>query len=45
MTLFASGDSLTKATLAYVFDKAPSELIGRSLPELSTRHGVLQAGG
>ena len=38
VTLFASGDSLTKATLAYVFDKAPSELIGRSLPEL--RHAM-----
>ena len=34
VTLFASGDSLTKGTLAYVFDRAPSELIGRSLPEL-----------
>ena len=34
VTLFASGDSLTKATLAYVFERAPSELIGRSLPEL-----------
>jgi glycosyltransferase involved in cell wall biosynthesis len=38
VTLFASGDSLTKATLAYVFEKAPSELIGRSLPEL--RHAM-----
>jgi len=34
VTLFASGDSLTKATLAYVFERAPSELIGRSIPEL-----------
>jgi glycosyltransferase involved in cell wall biosynthesis len=38
VTLFASGDSLTKATLAYVFEQAPSELIGRSLPEL--RHAM-----
>jgi glycosyltransferase involved in cell wall biosynthesis len=38
VTLFASGDSLTKATLAYAFDQAPSELIGRSLPEL--RHAM-----
>src|SRR6186997_2406150 len=38
VTLFASGDSLTKARLASVFDKAPSELIGRSLPEL--RHAM-----
>jgi glycosyltransferase involved in cell wall biosynthesis len=34
VTLFASGDSYTKAELAYVFETAPSELIGRSLPEL-----------
>jgi glycosyltransferase involved in cell wall biosynthesis len=34
VTLFASGDSLTKADLAYVFERAPSELIGRSLPDL-----------
>ncbi|MGB2875188.1 MAG: glycosyltransferase family 4 protein [Gaiellaceae bacterium] len=34
VTLFASGDSRTKATLAAVFERAPSELIGRSLPEL-----------
>ena len=38
VTLFASGDSLTKAKLAYVFERAPSELIGRSLPEL--RHAM-----
>jgi len=38
VTLFASGDSLSKATLAYVFERAPSELIGRSLPEL--RHAM-----
>jgi glycosyltransferase involved in cell wall biosynthesis len=34
VTLFASGDSRTKATLASVFEEAPSELIGRSLPDL-----------
>ena len=34
VTLFASGDSRTKATLAAVFEHAPSELIGRTLPEL-----------
>jgi glycosyltransferase involved in cell wall biosynthesis len=34
VTLFASGDSATKATLAHVYDVAPSELIGTSLPEL-----------
>ena len=34
VTLFASGDSHTKAELSYVFETAPSELIGRSLPEL-----------
>ncbi len=34
VTLFASGDSHTKAKLAYVYEHAPSELIGRSLPEL-----------
>src|SRR4051794_18090995 len=38
VTLFASGDSRTKAELAYVFDQAPSEQIGRSLPEL--RHAL-----
>jgi glycosyltransferase involved in cell wall biosynthesis len=38
VTLFASGDSLTKANLSYVFEHAPSELIGRSMPEL--RHAL-----
>jgi glycosyltransferase involved in cell wall biosynthesis len=38
VTLFASGDSLTKANLSYVFEQAPSELIGRSLPEI--RHAL-----
>ena len=35
VTLFASGDSLTKADLSFVYPKAPSSLIGRSLPELN----------
>jgi glycosyltransferase involved in cell wall biosynthesis len=38
VTLFASGDSRTKAGLSYVFEQAPSEQIGRSLPEL--RHAL-----
>jgi glycosyltransferase involved in cell wall biosynthesis len=38
VTLFASGDSLTKANLSYIFEQAPSELIGRSLPEV--RHAL-----
>src|SRR2546421_3091521 len=38
VTLFASGDSLTKANLSYVFEQAPSELLGRSQPEL--RHAL-----
>jgi glycosyltransferase involved in cell wall biosynthesis len=38
VTLFASGDSLTKGRLAAVFPTAPSELIGRGLPDL--RHAL-----
>src|SRR5512133_2841959 len=38
VTLFASGDSLTKANLSYIFEEAPSTLIGRSLPEI--RHAL-----
>jgi len=34
VTLFASGDSRTKARLSSVFPQAPSRLIGRSQPEL-----------
>jgi glycosyltransferase involved in cell wall biosynthesis len=34
VTLFASGDSHTKAKLASVYERAPSELIGTSIPEL-----------
>ena len=38
VTIFASGDSRTKAQLDYVFEQAPSEQIGKSLPEL--RHAL-----
>jgi glycosyltransferase involved in cell wall biosynthesis len=38
VNLFASGDSLTEAKLSYVFEHPPSELIGRSLPDL--RHAL-----
>jgi hypothetical protein len=38
VTLFASGDSRTKATLSAVYEHAPSELIGRSRQEV--RHGL-----
>jgi glycosyltransferase involved in cell wall biosynthesis len=38
VTLFASGDSLTKGKLSAVFPTAPSELIGRGLPDL--RHAL-----
>jgi glycosyltransferase involved in cell wall biosynthesis len=34
VTLFASGDSFTRGRLASVFDEAPSEQIGTTLPEL-----------
>src|ERR1043166_1584875 len=35
VTLFASGDSRTHAKLASIYGRAPSEQIGRSLPELN----------
>jgi glycosyltransferase involved in cell wall biosynthesis len=38
VTLFASGDSRTKAKLMYVYEEAPSEWIGRSFWEL--RHAL-----
>src|SRR3954466_3765112 len=38
VTLFASGDSRTRAKLAWVFEHAPSDQIGRSLPDL--RHAL-----
>jgi glycosyltransferase involved in cell wall biosynthesis len=34
VTLFASGDSRTKAKLEFVFETAPSERIGQTLPEV-----------
>ena len=34
VTLFASGDSRTKARLVAVYPEAPSRLIGRTQPEL-----------
>ena len=34
VTLFASGDSRTKAKLSWVFEHAPSDQIGRALPDL-----------
>jgi len=34
VTLFASGDSRTQATLSYIFPEAPSRMIGRTQPEL-----------
>ena len=40
VTLFASGDSRTSATLSAVYPTAPSELIGRTMPDL---HHVLAA--
>ena len=43
VTLFASGDSRTKAKLAYVFEQAPSEQIGRTLPELQHALSALRA--
>jgi glycosyltransferase involved in cell wall biosynthesis len=38
VTLFASGDSRTKARLVSVYDEAPSDRIGTSLPEV--RHAL-----
>jgi len=38
VTLFASGDSRTHAKLSWVYDEAPSSLIGQSFPEL--RHAL-----
>ncbi len=45
VTLFASGDSRTKATLSAVYERAPSELIGRSVPELRHVLAVLERAG
>jgi glycosyltransferase involved in cell wall biosynthesis len=45
VTLFASGDSRTKATLSAVYERAPSELIGRSVPELRHVLAALERAG
>jgi len=45
VTLFASGDSRTKGELSYIFEEAPSELIGRTIPELRHAfHCYIRAG-
>ena len=36
--LFASGDSHSKAVVSFIYDRAPSDLIGSSLPDL--RHAL-----
>ena len=38
VTLFAAGESKTKARLAYVYERAPSEMIGRTEQDL--RHAI-----
>jgi glycosyltransferase involved in cell wall biosynthesis len=45
VTLFASGDSTTHATLSWVYEHAPSEQIGRSLPELRHALACYERGG
>jgi glycosyltransferase involved in cell wall biosynthesis len=45
VTLFASGDSTTKAKLASVFPEAPSEFIGRSVYELHHALGCYERAG
>ena len=45
VTLFASGDSRTNAKLEAVYSTAPSELIGRTMPDLRhLLHALEQAG-
>jgi glycosyltransferase involved in cell wall biosynthesis len=45
VTLFASGDSRTKAKLDWVFETAPSERIGQTLPEIHhSLHCFVRAG-
>ena len=45
VTLFASGDSRTNAKLEAVYPTAPSELSGRTMPDLRHRlHALEQAG-
>src|SRR5512133_1294050 len=45
VTIFASGDSRSKATLAWVYEHAPSELIGRTLPEMRHTLAALERAG
>ena len=45
VTLFASGDSRTKARLAWVFEEAPRELIGKTQPELAHALGCFGRAG
>jgi glycosyltransferase involved in cell wall biosynthesis len=45
VTLFASGDSHTKARLSYVFRRAPSERIGQTFWELRHALGALERAG
>ena len=45
VTLFASGESLTKAKLSYIFEEAPSELIGAHAAGDAPRLRLLHARG
>jgi glycosyltransferase involved in cell wall biosynthesis len=45
VTLFASGDSRTNAKLAAVYPTAPSELIGRTVPDLRHLLSALERAG
>ena len=42
VTLFASGDSRSKATISSVYPEAPSALIGRTQPDLCHAGGILE---
>ena len=45
VTLFAAGQSRTKAKLDYVYEEAPSDEIGRTLPGAAARAPLLRAAG
>jgi glycosyltransferase involved in cell wall biosynthesis len=45
VTLFASGDSRTNAKLDFVYPTAPSELIGRTVPDLRHLLSALERAG
>src|SRR5881392_2425625 len=45
VTLFASGDSRTKANLSYVYERAPSELIGTLMVEIHHCLACFERGG